>query len=211
MATAADRFLASLDKEQLAQATFAFDSPGAAQLALHPPRAQGPADQGDDPRAAGLAFGLLHTGVGRVGLPQGHDDHEPGADPPRAGEGQRAGPRPRALLPHDLRQARPTAASGAGGSRGTTSRSTSRSRTARSSSATPAFFGANPGRGPPGTARGPADPRRRRGPRPPARPGARRRAEEGGRRRRRRRPRTSAPRTRRSRRPRRPWASPSPS
>ena len=48
-------------------------------------------------------------------------------------KGSRPGPRSRALLPDDLRQAGRPRASGAGGSRGITCRSTSRWRTARSS------------------------------------------------------------------------------
>ena len=201
MATAAGRFLAALDKEQAAKATFAFDAPERLNWHFIPRPRKGLPIKEMTPAQRALAFGLVHTGVAGLGLPQGDDDHEPGADP----QGLEQGKRRRSATPSS-----------------TSSRSSARHPTSgkwgwrveghhlslnftlddgKIVAATPAFFGANPGRGPPGTARrgcGPwptsrtarcgslqaLDAEQKKRPSSPTRP-----------------PRTSAPPTRPSRRP----------
>ena len=202
MAVAADRFLESLPqgpgREGRLRLRFA-----RADLNWHfiPRDRQGHPDQGADARAArpGLRPDL-HRARGRR-LPQGHDDHEPGTGPPGHRAGQGPGARPRAVFPDDLRHALRPRASGAGASRGTTSRSTSCSRTARSSRPRPASSAPIPAEVRQGPRQGLRTPGRPRGHGPPAGPGARRQPEEDRRSSRPRPPRRSAPRARPSRPP----------
>jgi hypothetical protein len=67
MATAAGRVLKSLDKEQLAQATFAFDSPERLNWHFIPRERKGLPIKAMTPAQRALTFGLLHTGVGASG------------------------------------------------------------------------------------------------------------------------------------------------
>ena len=106
MAVTADRFVESLTQSQVAKATYPVRFARAAQLALHSARPQGAADQGAEPGTAGAGVCPDPVGPERVGLLEGHDDHEPRADSPRARERVGPGARSRALLPDDFRQAR---------------------------------------------------------------------------------------------------------
>ena len=87
MAVAADRFL-DLSQGPGREGGLRVRFARAAELALHSPGPAGHPDQGADARAArpGLRPDL-HRGRRRR-LPQGHDDHEPGAGPP--GDSRRA-------------------------------------------------------------------------------------------------------------------------
>jgi hypothetical protein len=67
MAVAADRFLRSLDQEQAAKATFAFESPERLNWHFIPRERQGLPIKAMTPEQRALAFGLLHTGVGSPG------------------------------------------------------------------------------------------------------------------------------------------------
>jgi hypothetical protein len=67
MATAASRVLASLDKDQLARATFTFDSPERLNWHFIPRERKGLSIKEMTPAQRALTFGLLHTGVGASG------------------------------------------------------------------------------------------------------------------------------------------------
>jgi hypothetical protein len=67
MATAAGRVLASLDKDQLAKATFPFDSPERLNWHFIPRERKGLPVKAMTPAQRALAFGLLHTGLGASG------------------------------------------------------------------------------------------------------------------------------------------------
>ena len=82
MAVAADRFLESLTKTQAEKAVFAFDSPERLNWHFIPRDRQGHPDQGADARAARPRLRPDLHGHRRRRLPQGHDDHEPGAGAP---------------------------------------------------------------------------------------------------------------------------------
>ena len=68
MATASSRFLKSLDKEQLATATFPFDSPERLNWHFIPRERKGLSIKAMTPPQRALAFGILHTGVGASGF-----------------------------------------------------------------------------------------------------------------------------------------------
>ena len=98
MAVAADRFLDSLSKDQAEKAVFAFDSPERLNWHFIPTGPAGHPDQGADARAARPRLRPdLHRDRGRR-LPQGHDDHEPGAGAP----GNRARARDRSAIPSGI-------------------------------------------------------------------------------------------------------------
>lgn len=68
MATAARRVLASLDRNQLAAATFPFDSPERLNWHFVPRERKGLPIKDMTPAQRSLAFGLLHTGLGASGF-----------------------------------------------------------------------------------------------------------------------------------------------
>ena len=82
MAVAADRFVESLSQTAGRQGHVSVRFARAAQLAFHPARPQGAADQGAEPRTASAGVCPDPVGPERVGLLEGHHDHEPRADPP---------------------------------------------------------------------------------------------------------------------------------
>ena len=67
MATAASRVLAALDKDQLAAATFPFDSPERLNWHFIPRPRKGLSIKAMTSAQRALAFGLLHTGLGASG------------------------------------------------------------------------------------------------------------------------------------------------
>jgi hypothetical protein len=67
MATAAQRVIASLDKEQAAAATFPYDSPERLNWHFIPRERKGLSIKALSPAQRALAFGLLHTGLGASG------------------------------------------------------------------------------------------------------------------------------------------------
>jgi hypothetical protein len=67
MATAARRVLTSLDRDQLAKATFEFDSPERLNWHFIPRERKGLPIKEMTPAQRALMFGLLHTGVGAAG------------------------------------------------------------------------------------------------------------------------------------------------
>ena len=82
MATASMRFVASLDKEQLATATFPFDSPERLNWHFIPRERKGLLDQGHDARLSARLRLRNHSHRSRcLGLSQGHDNHEPRTGP----------------------------------------------------------------------------------------------------------------------------------
>jgi hypothetical protein len=68
MAVAAERFVAALDKDQAAKATFAFDNPERLNWHFIPRPRKGLAIKEMTPEQRALAFGLLQTGVGASGF-----------------------------------------------------------------------------------------------------------------------------------------------
>ncbi|MFO0911241.1 MAG: DUF3500 domain-containing protein, partial [Isosphaeraceae bacterium] len=67
MATAARRVLTALDQEQLAKATFPFESPERINWHFSPRERKGLSIKDMTPAQRSLAFGLLHTGLGASG------------------------------------------------------------------------------------------------------------------------------------------------
>ena len=178
MAVAADRFLASLSKDQAAKAVIS--ARRAAQLALHSPPPQGPADQGTEPRAAGAGLrpdrsrgwrapGFLKATT-IMSLEQILHELE---------KGERPGPRSRAVFPDDLRHADEPGQVGLAG-RGASPVAQLRARRRQDHRGDARLLRLQPGGGPPGPAPGSAHPRRSRGPGPASAPGARREPEEVG-------------------------------
>jgi hypothetical protein len=68
MATAAGRVIKALDKDQIAQATFPFDSPERLNWHFIPRERKGLPIKDMTPAQRALAFGLLHTGLGASGF-----------------------------------------------------------------------------------------------------------------------------------------------
>ena len=67
MATAAQRLVAALDREQAAAATFSFESPERLNWHFIPRERKGLSIKAMTPAQRSLAFGLLHTGLGASG------------------------------------------------------------------------------------------------------------------------------------------------